>query len=203
MTKKDKDGGATGKARPLADLTALRDAFAGVTPLGSRDRLRVPRPPAGAGEPVIRGEAPDMIDADSEARRHLGALVAGGVKFEVKRAEDGRVAGIRLNGDVQLPRKLSRGELRPEAELDLHGYFGAEAEAEVVRFVRAQQKRGRTVVRIVHGKGLHSPDGLGVLREHVIRALTEGGAAPVVLAFGTAPSRQGGTGALHVRLIAL
>lgn len=201
MTKKDKDPIEKKETRSLADLTALRDAFAGAKPLPGKDRMRVPRPPLGEREPVPRGKAPDMVDVDAEARRHLGALVAGGIRFEVTKREDGRVAGMRANGDGGLLKRLARGLMPAEAELDLHGYFGVEAEAEVVKFVRAQYKRSRDVVRIIHGKGLHSKDGVGVLCDHVVHALTEGGAAPVVLAFATAPPKAGGSGAMLVKLV--
>ncbi len=78
---------------------------------------------------------------------------------------------------------------------------GDEAEREVARFVRAAQRRGVRRVCIVHGKGLHSDGGAGVLRERVLHALTEGGAAPVVMAFATAAHERGGTGALMVALV--
>ena len=48
----------------------------------------------------------------------------------------------------------------------------------MVTFVRAQQRRGARHVCVVHGKGLHSESGVSVLRDHVVTALTEGGATP-------------------------
>ncbi|MBZ0117984.1 MAG: Smr/MutS family protein [Sandaracinaceae bacterium] len=87
-----------------------------------------------------------------------------------------------------------------ESSLDLHGLRASEAEAEVARFVRREHRRGVRRVCIVHGKGLHSEGGVGVLADRVVRALTEGLAAPLVVAFATAPADLGGTGALLVEL---
>ena len=53
---------------------------------------------------------------------------------------------------------------------------------------------------IVHGKGLHSAGGIGVLALAVVDSLTEGRAAALVRALMTAPQRLGGSGALAVQL---
>ena len=67
--------------------------------------------------------------------------------------------------------------------------------------MRAQHRRGARRLCLAHGKGNHSEGGVGVLRDVVVRTLTEGGAAPVVHAFATASSHLGGTGALVVELV--
>jgi DNA-nicking Smr family endonuclease len=88
----------------------------------------------------------------------------------------------------------------PDAVLDLHGKTGDEAETLLARWLRQQQRAGARTVRVVHGKGLHSEGGLPVLRDRVVHALTEGGAAPLVRGFASCDARGGGTGALMVRL---
>ena len=175
------------------DRIAWHDAFAGVRPVGGKRRA-VPGEPRPAPRP-----APATSPADDEARDRLAALVAGGVRFELERDGDellGRRAGTpRAAADA-----LRKKGVVPEATLDLHGFRAADAEREAVKFVRAQHRRGARRLCIVHGKGLHSDGGAGVLRECVVHALTEGGAAPVVLAFASAPATLGGTGALLVEL---
>jgi DNA-nicking Smr family endonuclease len=44
---------------------------------------------------------------------------------------------------------------RPEAEFDLHGLEVAAAERDAERFVRAQRKAGRRVIRLITGRGAH------------------------------------------------
>ena len=190
--------------RSLAERTALRDAFAGVKPLGERDKMRVPVPPPGGGRQIKRGVAPDMSDPDAEARQRLAALVAGGLRFSVAVDEDGRTEGTRIESggraavEVRALARLAGANI--DAELDLHGKTGDEAELLVAKWIRARHKQGARVVRLVHGKGLHSDSGGPVLRDRVIRALTEGGAAPLVLGFVSCAPKAGGTGALAVQL---
>ena len=66
--------------------------------------------------------------------------------------------------------------------------------------MRSARRAGRRYLLVIHGKGSHSADGVGVLRDAVLEALTSGGAAPVVAAFATACSRLGGSGALALAL---
>lgn len=190
--------------RSLAERTALRNAFAGVTPLSARDKRRVAVPPLGDAMPVRRGEKPDMSDPDAEARKRLAGLVAGNLRFDVHTDEDGRTEGTRILGggraalDASALARLARVDA--DAELDLHHKTGDEAEALVAKWIRTQHRLGTRTVRLVHGKGLHSEGGVPVLRERVVSALTEGGAAPLVLGFVSAASNAGGTGALVVQL---
>jgi len=192
--------------RSLAERTALHNAFAGVKPLGERDKRRVPVPPRGDARPVQRGEKPDMSDPDAEARKRLAGLVAGGLRFDVYEDAEGHTEGTRIESggraavDASALGRLARADI--EAELDLHGKTGDEAEALVSKWIRARHRQGARVVRVVHGKGLHSEGGVSVLRERVVSALTAGGAAPLVLGFVSAAAKAGGTGALMVQLAA-
>lgn len=176
------------------DRIAWYDAYAGVKPIGGKRRA-VP----GERAPERRA-APPTSPADDEARDRLAALVAGGVRFELERADD-EIRGRRAGAPGSVAAALQKKGVVPEATLDLHGLRAEDAERDTVRFVRAQHRRGARRVCIVHGKGLHSDGGVGVLRDRVVHALTEGGAAPVVRAFASAPAHLGGTGALVVELV--
>ena len=182
------------------DRIAFHDAFAGVRPLGPTSAAK--RPKKGRGKPIAKGRrspvVPREAPSDTEARARLAALVGGAVHFDVERDEDG-VRGLRDGADPQILRDLSARGAFVEATLDLHGLRGRQAEQAVSRFVRAQHRKGVRRVCVVHGKGLHS-DGVAVLRDAAVRALSDGGAAPVVLAFATAAPDRGGRGALLVAL---
>lgn len=94
-------------------------------------------------------------------------------------------------------RRLRRGQFSIEAHLDLHGLTERQAADELTGFLIESQKRGRRCVRIVHGKGNRSPGREPVLRSMVHRRLRRHGE---VLAFCSAPPRDGGTGAVYVLL---
>ena len=93
--------------------------------------------------------------------------------------------------------RLRRGRFKVEADLDLHGRIVAEAVSALDHFLRDSRHRGRRCVRIVHGKGFGSRNGLPIMKAHVDRWLR---ARSEVLAFCSATPPDGGTGALYVLL---
>jgi DNA-nicking Smr family endonuclease len=94
-------------------------------------------------------------------------------------------------------RQVERGQLKPEAELDLHGLTIAEASAKVRFFLQDVLYQGFQTVLIITGKGLHSSDG-PVLRQAVEALLNQ--QTEQVVEWGIAPRRYGGEGALVVFL---
>lgn len=82
----------------------------------------------------------------------------------------------------------------PEDSIDLHGMTAAVAHEEVEAFLQDQIKCGNRHVEIVHGKGVHTPDGRAVLRTKVRKWLS---GCEAVLGYTTA-SRN--LGAMHVLL---
>lgn len=98
--------------------------------------------------------------------------------------------------------RLKRGEIAVQEELDLHGSDAREAEQLLRAFLRDARQHGVGCVRIIHGKGLHghasiASGGVPVLKNLVDRLLRQ---RADVLAFHSAPSTQGGTGAVLVLL---
>jgi DNA-nicking Smr family endonuclease len=87
-------------------------------------------------------------------------------------------------------------DLPPQAELDLHGLSGPEAEQAMEAFVLEARGRGLSKVLLIHGKGNHS-SGQPVL-ERVVRSFLE--KCPHTGAFGKADRRFGGRGATWVRI---
>ncbi|AMV72913.1 Smr/MutS family protein [Desulfuromonas carbonis] len=95
-------------------------------------------------------------------------------------------------------RQLRRGQLLPEATLDLHGLFREPALEKVRWFLQDAAYQRQHTVLIVTGRGQHSAEG-PVLREAVARYLREQ-TGKLVLEWGVAPPRLGGDGALVVFL---
>ena len=102
-------------------------------------------------------------------------------------------AGVRRR-DME---RLRRGRFRIEADLDLHGRIVADAVTALDDFLADSRRRGRRCVRIVHGKGFGSRNGLPIMKSHVDRWLRS---RSEVLAFCSATPPDGGTGALYVLL---
>ncbi len=94
-------------------------------------------------------------------------------------------------------KQVERGQLKPEAELDLHGLTVDEACPKARFFLQDSIYQGFKTVLIITGKGLHSSDG-PVLRQAVEKLLDQ--QREQVIEWGVAPRRYGGDGALMVFL---
>ncbi|MBX7195560.1 MAG: Smr/MutS family protein [Sandaracinaceae bacterium] len=178
------------------DRIAFFDAIAGVRTLDAgRPKPKRAVPVKTTAAPTISREA-----VDAPARKKLGELVGGAHQFDVAVEDDGFVEGLRRDAPIEALGALRREQPRIDATLDLHGLREAVVEDRLARWLREQHRKGVRRVLVVHGKGLHSDDGVAVLREAVIRVLEASIATPLVLAFSSAPPSMGGTGAMLVEL---
>ena len=94
-------------------------------------------------------------------------------------------------------RKLKRGQIHIEDQLDLHGMTVSTAADALAAFLGECTKRQRRCVRIVHGKGLGSSGRRPVIKESVNRWLR---LRNEILAFCSTQPGDGGTGAIYVLL---
>jgi len=97
----------------------------------------------------------------------------------------------------RLMHELRRGYLEIGAELDLHGLTARHAREELQRFLRVCLDRRIRCARIIHGKGYGSEGRQPVLKQKLNLWLRQ---RDEVLAFCSAPRRDGGTGAAYVLL---
>lgn len=170
--------------------------MAGVRALDDR-ATRIPTT-ASRVERAERGALP-AVDPDRDARERLRSLVSEGLRFEV--SDDGEsLEGRRVDLDPRDLRRLRRGAFAVDGRLDLHGMSATEARAALEAFVKKKQADGDRVVVIIHGKGSHSPRGVGILRGEIGAWLSQGRVARHVAAFTSAPADEGGGGALLVLL---
>ena len=164
--------------------------MAEVTPL--------PKDPRGyAGRPRPRGrqEARDESDPLDELRD----LVEGRAPFSIQ-STDEYVEGVAPGVDHRLAQRLHHGDFAIQAQCDLHGHTVEEAKSAVQRFVSQAHASGQRCVRVIHGRGLNSRDNRPVLKEQVQLWLSHGRLSRLVLAFATAPTADGGAGAVYVLL---
>jgi len=101
--------------------------------------------------------------------------------------------GIRLQDFT----RLKKGAYPNQAQLDLHGYTQDQAHIALVQFIASAYQEKLRYVRIVHGKGYNSEDAFPILKNLVnqsLRTLT------TVLAFCSAPEKDGGAGAVNILL---
>ncbi len=94
-------------------------------------------------------------------------------------------------------RRLRRGRYSVQVSIDLHGLTAEQAVNELKQALTESIQAGHSCVRVVHGKGLRSGPRGPVLKARVASILRRHRA---VLAFCSAPERDGGTGAAYVLL---
>ena len=88
----------------------------------------------------------------------------------------------------------------PQETLDLHGYTAQEAEGKTRYFIEDARHRGIRTLRIITGKGLHSPGGVAVLPDIIEQQLTLLKKDKVIVSFGWERKVKSKSGALHVYL---
>jgi DNA-nicking Smr family endonuclease len=110
--------------------------------------------------------------------------------------------GGQSSKDAEPPVRVTRAEMeaaRHDAVLDLHGLGRDDAVAALREFLGSAAAGGLRKVLVIHGKGLHSEDGRGVLSDAVREVLSKN---RNVGAWGQAANKQGGRGASWVWLTA-
>lgn len=101
--------------------------------------------------------------------------------------------------DSRTAERLRRGQLRPEATIDLHGHTQEEAHRALTAFIEGAWHRRMRCLLVITGKG-RGPANAGVLRAAVPRWLNGEPVRRQLLAFANARPADGGAGALYVLL---
>jgi DNA-nicking Smr family endonuclease len=143
-------------------------------------KKRPPRPRQ--QEPVS-----DELDGDSNHLHYSENEIETGEELQFSRP------GVQK----RLFQDLRRGRLEIELELDLHGLTVRAARETLLLFLRDCHRRNVRCVRIIHGKGYGSEGRQPILKQKLNFWLRQ---RDDVLAFCSATSRDGGTGAAYVLL---
>ena len=174
------------KSPPVTDAdVSFRDA------VGEVRLLPVQSPPPAAPRPRPRARFRRMDEA--LALEESLELAPGDWLVETGDELLFRRAGV----PARVLERLRRGEFAVEDEIDLHGLIAVEAREALRAFLSEALGRRLHCVRVVHGKGLRSGPRGPVLKHAVNVWLRK---VDAVHAFGSAPRRNGGTGALYVLL---
>lgn len=169
------------------DLAAFQAAVADARPLRASGRafLGGPKPPP----------RPLQHLADERAALHESLHGAIGLQDRLEGGDEPHYLRTGLASSVL--RDLRRGRWVVQDEIDLHGLNRDEARQLLSEFLAENIRHGRRCMRIVHGKGLGSPQKISVLRQLVRGWLSQ---RDEVLAYCQARPQDGGEGALIVLL---
>ena len=186
-------GGHAGRPAPQPRNEAsaeFREAVRDVKPLARRSAQRA------GGLPAPRAR-PHPVQRERDNRAVLDESLAESIGIESLLETDEALSYRRAGISADTLRKLRRGFWVVQGELDLHGHRVTEAHHALTEFLREAMRRGSRCVRIVHGKGHGSRDGVPVLKGKVRSWLAR---RSDVIAFCQARPADGGAGALLVLL---
>jgi DNA-nicking Smr family endonuclease len=152
--------------------------------------------PVTAGRQPFRplSRRPGSFDRTAEC---LNDIIAGRQRIELTYTQE-YVQWKHPGCTEEIVRKLRTGKYAVQEFLDLHGLTIEEAESEVDSFIRSSLRKGLRCVKIIHGRGLRSPNG-PVLKNALIFWLTRR-YRKNVLSFVTARQCDGGLGAMYILL---
>jgi DNA-nicking Smr family endonuclease len=169
----------------------LHQAFADVKPLRSRNRAAVIR-----ARPTSLPAKRLADEADALATSKHGAEPSP-ASWDVGQEHEAEQTFLRKGLASDVLTRLRRGHWSVQGELDLHRLNRDEARDALGDFLNDARNFGWRCVRVVHGKGLSSPNREPVLKGKVRRWLSQ---RDEVLAYCEAPRHSGGSGAVLVLL---
>jgi len=177
------------KSTPQArDVDAdFYDAMQDVVPLAHAARVEHERPRP-APVPLQR-----LRDEESALRESLHTIA----RPDAGTATGEELLYVRPGIPRTVLRNLRRGHWVIREHFDLHGLTAPEARIATATFLAACVQRGVRCIRIVHGKGLRSPNREPVLKRKLGHWLMQ---RDEVLAFCEARPTDGGSGAVVVLL---
>ncbi len=164
----------------------------------AEDPLSTPKSPALQPRPMPGFELPATLRIGGKA------LPKRAHDLAPSPAEAMRTAPLRM--DHKTHKQMTRGKMRPEARLDLHGMTLAQAGPALIGFILSCHAQGLRLVLVITGKGSRAgdegplPTRPGALRHQVPHWLHTAPLAAVVQQVAPAHLRHGGSGAYYVYL---
>lgn len=169
------------------DAAAFMLAMQGVQPLPASNRVVIGSPPP--------PPYPQQLLASEQAALHES--LHGRIALQDRLEGGDEPHYLRHGVASRVLYDLRRGRWVIQDEIDLHGANRDEARHLLATFLAACMQHGQRCVRVIHGKGLSSPQKLSILRQLVRGWLAQ---RNEVLAYCQARPHDGGEGALVVLL---
>ncbi len=170
----------------------------------SKDDIELFRSTVGPVRPVVQDKIlvhptkPKPIPKQTRADEELVLAEMASGEFDPTSVETGDELLYQRPGlQNKLFQKLRRGQFSIQAELDLHRLTVPLARDALLKFIAKSQAVNHRCVRIIHGKGLSSKEGIPVIKIQLSRWLQQHNG---IMAYCSARPNDGGTGAVYVLL---
>jgi DNA-nicking Smr family endonuclease len=169
------------------DLRLFREAVKGARPIAAAGRM----------QPSVAKPAPVPIQSLLDSHAALEESRSGALSPEQSMETGEELVFLRSGLPLNILKQLRRGRWVAQDALDLHGLTQVQARAVLAEFLAECIRRRLRCVRIIHGKGLRSPNREPVLKGKLHQWLAH---RDEILAYCQAPQNLGGSGALLVLL---
>jgi DNA-nicking Smr family endonuclease len=176
-------------ATPAADEEVFWEAMNGI------HRASWRHDPHPSSQPTIVTAS----DPDSEARRLMQTTIEEDSPMPVLDHPEYIEGWVGVAGRRFLP-KLRNGLYSIQGQIDLHGYNRIEAQIAVEDYITRMSRFQCCCIKIIHGRGINSPTDKATLKENLQRLLKTRRMSRYVVAYASAPSCDGGVGAVYVLL---
>jgi DNA-nicking Smr family endonuclease len=186
----ESDNTTNDTSAPVNERKLFLEAMADVEPICRKDRLEP------NCNPCISFDYENTSQDDTI--QQLSNLVNSGEGFVVADTPE-YIEGTGYNIHPEITKRLHRGDFSIQSHIDLHNFGVEDARKAFENFLKDSITTGKRAVLVVHGRGLSSLD-RPVLKTKVIEWLTRGPWRKWVIAFSSARSCDGGTGATYVLL---
>ena len=145
----------------------------------------------------LSARIPKKDAARNAALNGLEAIVKGRQHIDLSNTQE-YVEWVHPDFSDRFLNDLHDGRYSVQDCLDIHGLILDEAEIVVDRFIRESITKSLRYIKIIHGRGLRSPNG-PVLKSAVVHWLSRR-FRKFIVAFVTARRCDGGLGALYILL---
>lgn len=142
---------------------------------------------------------PISQDYDSEGRKLMQQAMDDDSPIAIPDHPEYIEGWVGVAGKRFLP-NLRNGLYSIQGQIDLHGLNQAEAQITVEDYIARMSRFRSCCVKIIHGRGINSPADRATLKESLQRLLSTRRMSRYVVAYASAPSRDGGVGAVYVLL---
>jgi DNA-nicking Smr family endonuclease len=144
-------------------------------------------------------EAPALSDPELENRQLMIAAVKGDFPISIPEHPEYIEGWVGVVGRKFLP-NLRDGIYSIQGQIDLHGLNRTDAQIAVEDFIVRMSRYRGCCVKVIHGRGINSPEDPAPLKDCLQRLLATRRMSRYVVAYASAPHRDGGVGAVYVLL---
>lgn len=138
-------------------------------------------------------------DPETEARKMMQAAIEPDSPIPVPDHPEYIEGWVGVAGKRFLP-NLRSGLYSIQGQIDLHGLSRSEAQITVEDYILRMSRFRSCCIKIIHGRGINSPKDQATLKEALQRLLATRRMSRHVVAYASAPSKDGGVGAVYVLL---